>query len=107
MASPSVPDSPLVLRGRAAWGRSEGLGSRDSKTEQLLSATITPPKKKPFSCDARASPPQVHAGPVSQGRIGPSGDQGRPRCNPLHPMWTPCNRTRANPLLFLSLVGLF
>ncbi len=100
MASPSVPDSRLVLRGWAAWGRSEGLGSRDSKTEQLLSATITPPRRSP----SRVLP-ERH--PVSQGRIGPSGGQGRPRCILLHPMWTPCNRTRANPLLFLALFGLF
>ena len=44
---------------------------------------------------------------IGQGRIGPSDGQGRPRCNHLQPMWTPCNRTRANPLLFLRLIGFF
>ena len=37
-----------------------------------------------------------------EGRIGPSEGQGRPLCNHLHPMWTPCNRRRANSALLLT-----
>ncbi len=45
--------------------------------------------------------------PLGQGRIGPSGGQGRARCILLHPMWTPCNGTRSKSLLFLGLFGFF
>ncbi len=68
---------------------------------QLLAGRRSVPLAQPDSSQL------VRNGAFEGCRIGPSGGRGRPRCNHLHPKWTPCNRTRPNPLLFLRLIGLF